>query len=153
MWPLRRFPGLALTVCVCTLLLSARRASAQDTDYAARLIADRMVGTVMRTAVLPTVLHEDPRYIPSHAEGVLARAAHAAAHAAVTRSASGRSTLNVAEIGGSAIAAGLTSAYRPAADRTASAVLTRFASELAWHVASTEVKEFWPDLKRVFSKR
>ena len=65
----------------------------------------------------------------------------------MTRGASGASQFNLSEIGGNALAAGVSNLYYPAADRTLTSTLTRWGTQLMWDAVSNELKEFWPDIR------
>jgi len=114
----------------------------------ATALADNSIGNFMTTAVLPSLLHQDPRYFELGAGSVWHRAGYAASRSLVTRSRSGRAQFNVSEIGGNAIAAMISNAYYQPADRNALGVLTRWGSQVMWDTLSNELKEFWPDVRR-----
>jgi hypothetical protein len=114
----------------------------------ATAMADNSIGNFMTTAVLPSLLHQDPRYFELGAGGLWHRVGYAASRSVVTRSRSGGAQLNVSEIGGNAIAAMISNAYYQPADRNALGVLTRWGSQVMWDTLSNELKEFWPDVRR-----
>src|SRR5262249_9782812 len=74
--------------------------------YAAAF-SDNAIGNMMSTAVLPTLFHQDPRYIVLRSGGVWHRMAYAASRGVVTRGGGGRAEFNVSEIGGNGIGAAL----------------------------------------------
>jgi hypothetical protein len=115
-------------------------------------LTDNTVGNFMTAAVLPSALHQDPRYFERGSGAFLGRVAYAASRNVVTRSDGGHVQFNVSEIGGNAIAAGLSTLYYPRAERTMSAVLSRWGLQIVWDTLSNELKEFWPDIHRMFSK-
>lgn len=117
-------------------------------QYAASL-TDNVTGNFMTTAILPSVLHQDPRYFERGSGGVLHRVAYAASRTAVTRGDSGAAQFNVSEVAGNAIAAGLSNFYYPSAKRTVGSTLARCGMQVTWDSLSNELKEFWPDIRRM----
>ena len=121
------------------------------TNYTRRYataLADNSIGNFMTSAVLPSLLHQDPRYFELGAGSFWHRASYAASRSLVTRSRSGGAQFNVSEIGGNGIAAMISNAYYQPADRNALGVLTRWGSQVMWDTLSNELKEFWPDVRR-----
>ena len=110
-------------------------------------LTDNAVGNFLTTGVLPSVLHQDPRYYERGSGTFLGRVAYAASRSVVTRSDAGHPQFNVSEIGGNAVAAGLSNLYYPAADRTMTATLSRWGMQVMWDALSNELKEFWPDVR------
>lgn len=116
-----------------------------STRYA-RAFADNAIGNFMTSAVVPSLTGEDSRYYRRGTGGVLSRMAYAASRSVVTRTRSGGTSFNVAEIGGNAAAAGLSNLYYSPPDRTVSATATRWGTQIAWDTLANELKEFWPDI-------
>lgn len=110
-------------------------------------MADNTLGNFMTSAVLPSLLHQDPRYFQRGSGGFLSRVVYAASRNLVTRSDSGHTQFNTSEIAGNAIAGSAASLYYPRTQRTASAMLTRWGMQMAWDTLSNEMKEFWPDVR------
>jgi hypothetical protein len=119
--------------------------------YAAAF-ADNAIGNFMTQAVVPWALKQDPRYFQLGKGSLLHRAGYALSRSVVTRSAAGNWQFNVSEVGGNALAAGIGVAYYPAADRSRSALLSRWESQMVWDALSFELKEFWPDIRRALHK-
>jgi hypothetical protein len=114
--------------------------------------ADNAIGNVMVQAVVPWAARQDPRYFQLGRGSVLHRAGYALSRTVVTRSKDGNRQFNVSEIGGNAIASAIGNAYYPAGDRSGSAFLARWGSQILWDAASFELKEFWPDIRRRLQK-
>ncbi len=110
--------------------------------------ADNTIGNFMTTAVLPSALHQDPRYYELGKGSVLHRIAYAASRSVITRGDSGARQFNVSELGGNLIAAGLSNAYYAPVDRTLTGTLGRWGMQVMWDTLSNEMKEFWPDIRR-----
>jgi hypothetical protein len=115
--------------------------------------ADNGIGTLMTTAIYPSLLHEDPRYYQLGKGRFVHRAYHAFNRLFVTRTDSGRERFNFSESIGNATAAAISNIYHPQEDRTASRNATTFAFLILYDGLSNELKEFWPDIRRkVFHK-
>lgn len=69
--------------------------------------ADNLIENFMASAVLPSVLHQDPRYYQMGSGGFLQRAGHAVSRVVITRSDSGQRQLNYSELGGALGAAAI----------------------------------------------
>jgi hypothetical protein len=116
-------------------------------QYAVSL-TDNSMGNFLTSAVLPSLFHQDPRYFQRGSGGFLGRLAYAASRSVVTRGDSGHAQFNVSELGGNAIAAGLSNLYYPSAERTLTETLSRWGMQVMWDTLSNELKEFWPDVRR-----
>ena len=111
-------------------------------------LADNSIGNFLTSAVLPLAIGQDPRYFQSGRGSIARRVAYAASRSVITRGRSGSSQFNVSEIGGNAIAAGLSNLYHVPAERTLTGTLTRWGMQVMWDTLSNEMKEFWPDIRR-----
>ncbi|HXX18268.1 MAG TPA: hypothetical protein VEJ46_02595 [Candidatus Acidoferrum sp.] len=116
--------------------------------------ADNAVENFMASAVLPSFLHQDPRYYQLGHGGFLRRAGHAISRLVVTRTDSGGSQFNYSEVFGAGIAAGIsTYSYHPNGDRGVGTVINVWGSQMGWDCATYMLKEFWPDLRRIHEKK
>ena len=125
------------------------------TGYAKRYglaFADGAIENYMVNAIYPSMLHQDPRYYRLGKGSVWSRTGYSVSRIFVTRSDAGRSQFNFSEILGSATAAGLYNAYHPASDRTVASTLASWWSQVTYDTISIMVKEFWPDIRRKFSR-
>jgi hypothetical protein len=123
--------------------------------YAQRFAAaygDQMIGNMMTEAIVPSLLHEDPRYFRLGEGSGWSRARYAATRIFVTRTDSGHSRFNFSEWGGNAAAAALSNAWYPDT-RTVSDNAQKLLIQCATDAFSNELKEFWPDVKRHFQKK
>ena len=78
--------------------------------------ADGTIETFMTSAILPSLLHQDPRFFQSSEGGFAHRTGYAVSRIFVTRTDSGRPQFNYSEILGSALAATIsTFSYHPGA--------------------------------------
>jgi hypothetical protein len=115
--------------------------------YAAAF-SDNAIGNLMTSAVAPTLLHQDPRYFVLGKGSFLHRAGYAMSRSVVTRTRAGRRAFNLSEIGGNAVAAGISNAYHPPESRTWSGTASRWGMQVMWDTLTNELKEFWPDIRR-----
>lgn len=115
--------------------------------------ADNTVENFTTGAILPSLLHQDPRYFQSGHGTFKHRAGYAVSRLFITRGDSGRSQFNASEILGSAISAGVGNAYRPTEDRTVGETIRRWWTQIGWDSVAVGVKEFWPDIRRKIQKR
>jgi hypothetical protein len=110
--------------------------------------ADNTIGNFLVEAVLPIALREDARYFQDGTGSVWHRFGYAASRVVVGRNLEGHRRLNLAEIGGNGMAAGLSNVYRPAADRSMSTTLDLWATQIMWDAIGNVAKEFWPDIHK-----
>jgi hypothetical protein len=115
--------------------------------------ADTTVENFMVGAVLPSLLHQDPRYFQLGKGGFWHRAGYAALRIVVTRTDSGKNQFNYSELVGSAAAAAISVTYHPAHDRTVSNAVNIWVTQLWGDALAFEIKEFWPDIKRKLHKK
>lgn len=123
--------------------------------YAHRLAtsyADQLVGNMMTEGVMPTVLHEDPRYFRVGQGSKKSRLWAAISQILVTRTDSGRRSFNFAEWTGNAGAVALSNVWYPDT-RTASENLEKLVVQCGTDAFSNVLKEFWPDVKRHFDRK
>jgi len=130
---------------------------------------DSMVENFMVGAVFPSVLHQDPRFYQSGGGSFLKRSGYAVSRIVITRGDSGHHQFNFSEVGGSAIAAAIsTYSYHPrstflstptnphkfiASDRTLSNTISTWETQLTLDTITIMVKEFWPDIHRKMSHK
>ena len=110
--------------------------------------ADGAIGNYVTEAVLPTLLHQDPRYFRLGEGGAWKRVGYALSRTIVTHGDSGAWQFNTSEIAGNAIAAGIANLYYPAQNRTAGDTLEKFGINVISDAGFNVLKEFWPDMRR-----
>jgi len=113
---------------------------------------DTMDGNFMTGAVVPSLLHQDPRYYQLGTGGFFHRAAYALGRVFVIRGDSGRKEFNASELVGNALAGGISNLYHPKEDRTLSGNVAVWYTQTIWDAVGFELKEFWPDLRRLLYK-
>jgi hypothetical protein len=123
--------------------------------YARRVgtaFGDQMIGNMMTEGFMPALLHEDPRYFRLGEGSKKRRTWYAATRIFVTPTDKNHMTFNFAEWGGNAAAVAISNAYY-ADGRTAADNVQRLLIQCGTDALSNVLKEFWPDVKRHFSKK
>jgi hypothetical protein len=109
-------------------------------------IGDIMIGGVL----LPSLLHQDPRYFYQGTGTIGSRMRHAMFSPFVARGDSGKSMPNYSSLGGDLAAAGLSNLYFPRANRGLGLVFGNFAIGTAERIGASLAQEF---IVGRFSKR
>jgi hypothetical protein len=131
--------------------------------------ADSTIENFMVGAVLPSLLHQDPRFFQSGEGGFGRRTWYSVTRIFVTRTDSGHSQFNYSEVFGSATAAAIsTFSYHPrgtyistpsnphmfvSSDRNLGNAGDVWATQLSLDTITIVVKEFWPDIHRKMSHK
>jgi hypothetical protein len=136
--------------------------------------ADGTIENFLTSAVLPSILHQDPRFFQSSEGRFTHRAVYAASRIFVTRTDSGHRQFNYSEIVGSAMAAAIsTNSYHPrsfittrfnpttdtltyvynASSRTLPNTASVWGTQVAYDTITILIKEFWPDVHRKVSHK
>jgi hypothetical protein len=132
--------------------------------------ADGTIENFIVGAILPSLLHQDPRYFQLGQGSFLHRTFYAASRNVVTRTDSGKNQFNYSEIVGGALAASIsTYGYHPThkifptttpgvyrfvpSDRTLSNTAKVWAAQYGYDTLTLVVKEFWPDIHRKISPK
>jgi hypothetical protein len=131
--------------------------------------ADGTIENFMTGAVLPSLLHQDPRFFQSNKGGFTQRTFYAVSRIFVTRTDSRRSQFNYSEIVGAALSASIsTYSYHPRStyistptnphkfipsDRTLLNTADVWGSQIGYDTITIVVKEFWPDIHRKLSHK
>jgi hypothetical protein len=93
-------------------------------------------------AILPSLLHQDPRYFYWGSGTKGSRAWHAVLAPFVCEGDNGKSEPNYSQLGGSLISASLSNTYYPGSNRGAELVFTKFGTSMGLHVALGLAQEF-----------
>lgn len=129
--------------------------------------ADGTIENFFVGAILPSVLHQDPRFFPTSTGSFFNRTGYAVSRIVVTRSDSGRRQFNYSEVFGSAVASAIsTYSYHPhpgyhsgqagpyvASDRTLKNTASVWATQVGYDAITLVIKEFWPDIRRKMKKQ
>lgn len=115
-------------------------------------LADTESRRFIQTFALSTILHQDPRYFPSYKRTLISRAWYAATRVAITRNDSGNNTFNTSEFLGALFTSSLQNSYYPRHDRNFGETMNRFGGALSSDAVGNLLREFTPDMKRLFRK-
>ena len=115
--------------------------------------ADTTIENFMVGAILPSVLHQDPRFYQLGKGTFFHRFGCVALRIVFTRTDSGKTQFNYSELAGSAIAAAISNTYHSPQDRNVLNSVNTWWEQVAGDLVSFEVKEFWPDIRRKLHKK
>jgi hypothetical protein len=115
--------------------------------------SDAFIGNFFGNAVLPVVLHEDPRYFQKGTGKTTTRILWAASSTVWCKRDKGGWGPNYANVGGNLIGAAIARAYYPASERTVGDTIEDGLTVSAEGIAGAEVIEFWPDLVRHYKRK
>jgi hypothetical protein len=111
------------------------------------LIADQETKSFFETFLLPTLLHQDPRYFRLGAGRPFARRlAYALSRVVVTRKDDGRNTFNSSLVLSTVLAKSLSNAYYPQQERGFSHTMNRVEGSLLGSAQGYILREFLPDI-------
>ncbi|PYX13890.1 MAG: hypothetical protein DMG87_20915, partial [Acidobacteria bacterium] len=88
----------------------------------------------------------------SQKKGFFPRGWYAATRVLVTRDDDGDETFNTSEFLGALFTSSLQNAYYPRHERSLGDTMNRFAGALGSDATSNILREFWPDIRRIFRK-
>ena len=132
-------------------------------------VADGTIENFMTAAILPSLLHQDPRYFQSGHGSFGHRTLYAISRTLITRGDNGKHEFNFSEVVGGALAASIsTYSYHPKAqyvttttpgvfryipsDRTLENTAKVWGTQYAYDSLTLVIKEFWPDIRRKIRK-
>jgi len=104
--------------------------------------ADGFSDIMIGGAILPSLLHQDPRYFYQGTGTTGSRIRHAMFSPFVTRSDTGKSMPNYSSLGGDLAAAGISNLYFPRANRGVGLVFGNFAIGTAERIGASLAQEF-----------
>lgn len=112
--------------------------------------ADGFSDILIGGAILPSVLHQDPRYFYQGTGSTKSRTLHAISAPFIARGDNGHSQFNFSSVGGDLASGALSNLYYPASDRGASLVFTGALITTGGRIANALAQEFL--LHRLTSK-
>ena len=115
-------------------------------------LADQDIGNFMTEAIIPSLVHEDPRYFRKGSGSKKSRVGYALTRVFVARDDKGRPCFNTPEILGNSIAGALGNLYYPD-DRGFGNTMQRAGQQVGTDAISAVLKEFWPDVKNWWERR
>jgi hypothetical protein len=115
--------------------------------------ADTFDGNLIGNALLPILLHQDPRYYRMGKGTFKHRLYYVISTTVICKSDSGKWEPNYSNVLGNFIAGGISNIYYPAADRGAGLTIERALTVTAEGTIGGTLNEFWPDIQRKFFKK
>lgn len=115
--------------------------------------SDAFIGNFFGNAVLPAVMHEDPRYFQKGTGSLTGRFLWAASSTVWCKRDRGGWGPNYANVGGNLIGAAIARLYYPASERTVSDTINDGLTVSAEGIVGSEVIEFWPDMVRHYKRK
>jgi hypothetical protein len=110
----------------------------------ARAASDNLFGTFL----IASVSHEDPRFYVRKGLSFGESAKYSAVRVFITRSDSGKQTVNLAGLLGPLAGETLANTYFPEGSRGVGSTLTRYASDLGWRFGGNLLRQYWPKINR-----
>ena len=107
---------------------------------------DQFTGSMLIYGVLPTALHQDPRYFRKGRGSAWSRIYYAASRVVIARTDSGKPTLNVSQLAGQLGQAGISLSYYPQQDRDIRGLFSGWAINQGYNIGWNQLKEWTPDL-------
>jgi hypothetical protein len=104
--------------------------------------ADGVTDIMFGGAILPSLLHQDPRYFYQGTGTVKSRTLHALSNPFICKGDNGHRQINFSSMGGDLISASISNAYYPESNRGASLVFTSFLVSTGERELSSIVQEF-----------
>jgi hypothetical protein len=111
-------------------------------------LASSESGVFFTRFLLPTLLHQDPRYFQLGTGSFKTRASYAVSRAFVTRTDSGGKAFNTSHVLGVALSIALSNAYVPESERGFDRTFIRIGNALASDAALNILREYWPEVLR-----
>jgi hypothetical protein len=109
---------------------------------AGAIAADYACNNLFARALLPTMLHQDPRFFRKQDGSVMSRFMYGISRPFVTRADDGHSALNISYLGGVTMTVALSNAYYPARNRNASDSAARYGEIIGVDAAVNVIREF-----------
>ncbi|MGH9616657.1 MAG: carboxypeptidase-like regulatory domain-containing protein [Acidobacteriaceae bacterium] len=104
--------------------------------------SDQFIGTMVGGAILPSVLHQDPRYFYKGTGSIRSRALYALSTVFICRGDNGRWQPNYSNVLGTVASAGISNAYYPSNDRGLQLTIDNSLIDLALGGATALLQEF-----------
>jgi hypothetical protein len=105
--------------------------------------------TMIGSGILPSLLHQDPRYFRLGHGSVTHRGLYSVSTVFICHHDGSRKwEPNYSNVGGSMIAGAISNAYYPSDETSAGHVIERGLTSIAWSAVGPVFLEFWPDVSR-----
>ena len=120
--------------------------------YFGTAFGDFVIGDYMTESVIPTLLHQDPRYFRRGTGSGWSRLGYAMEQIFRTHRDAGGTQFNYSEVIGNSTAVAISNAYY-ADNRTAGDGVSKLGIQIGVDMAGNILKEFWPELERKFRRK
>jgi hypothetical protein len=121
--------------------------------YTWRGFLDKTDGNYLAAFILPTILHEDTRYYAQGQGSKWRRLGYASSRIILARTYGGRTTVNLAGLGGKVAAQAISPYYYPPGSSPFGVLATKFGYACARDIGFTVFREFYPDMAIHFLHR
>jgi hypothetical protein len=111
--------------------------------------ADNVNGALIGNALLPAVLHQDPRYFRKGTGSIGSRFIYAALSTVICHGDNGKNQPNVSNVLGNFISGAISNAYYPSNERGVALTLENGLEVTAFGAVGGQILEFGPDLSRL----
>jgi hypothetical protein len=115
--------------------------------------ADNVNGALIGNALLPELLHQDPRYFRKGTGSIKSRFLYAALSTFVCHGDNGKRQANVSNVLGNYISGAISNAYYPANERGVALTLENGTSVTLFGALGGQLLEFGPDLARLLANK
>jgi hypothetical protein len=115
---------------------------------------DQFTGSMLIYGIIPSLIHQDPRYFRKGKGKALSRVGYAASRVLIARSDSGKTMFNFAQVFGQLGQATISAyTYYPQQDRKIGGVLSGWVINQGYNIGWNQLKEFTPDLGAYMQRR
>jgi hypothetical protein len=115
--------------------------------------ADNVNGALIGNALLPELLHQDPRYFRKGTGSIKSRFVYAALSTVICRGDNGKRQANFSNVLGNYISGAISNAYYPANERGVGLTFKNGTSVTLFGALGGQLLEFGPDIARLISKK
>ncbi len=114
--------------------------------------ADTVDGAFWGNAILPILLHQDPRYFRKGSGSIKSRILYSALSTVICRGDNGHKQFSISNIGGNIISGAISNLYYPANERGIGLVFDNALQVTAEGAAGAQLLEFSPDLLALYHR-
>ena len=115
--------------------------------------ADNVDGALIGNAILPSLLHQDPRYYRKGTGTITSRVIHSALSTVICLGDNGKKQFNLSNVAGNFLAGGVSNLYYPAAERGVALTFENGAEVTAEGAVGAQILEFAPDISAYLRRR
>jgi hypothetical protein len=115
--------------------------------------ADNVSGTLIGNAILPSILHQDPRYYRKGSGSIASRIMYSALTTFICHGDNGHRQFNASNVLGNFMAGGISNAYYPSDERGAGLTIENASIVTVEGMIGAQLLEFSPDLTAYFQRK